>query len=157
MRKRIIEDGSHNASPTGEDCLDLSRLAQVEVTSEDAAHPVEAALVPGNELGWRASASGEQVIRLLFDAPVQLRHIRLSFREETQARTQEFLLRYSADGGVSYRDIVRQQYTFSPPTTMLEVESYRVDLDGVTTLELRIVPNLSGGNAVASLTRLCVA
>ena len=37
------------------------------------------------------------------------------FQEDEQERTQEFVLRWSPDGGQSYREIVRQQYNFSPP------------------------------------------
>jgi hypothetical protein len=36
------------------------------------------------------------------------------FQEEQQARSQEFLVRWSPDGGQSYREIVRQQHNFSP-------------------------------------------
>src|SRR4030043_352705 len=38
-----------------------------------------------------------------------------------------------------------------------EVEDYDVDLDAVTALELRIVPDISGGTARASLAQLRVA
>ena len=38
-----------------------------------------------------------------------------------------------------------------------EVEDYDVDLDGVTALELRIVPDISGGSTRASLAQLRVA
>ena len=79
------------------------------------------------------------------------------FREELQDRTQEFVLRWSADNGQTYREIVRQQYTFSPPGTVREIEEYAVDLGGVTTLELRIVPDISGGDAFASLERMQLA
>jgi hypothetical protein len=48
---------------------------------------------------------------------------------------------------------VRQQWTFCPPGTTREVEDYRVELDGVTTLELAIVPNRSGGPVRATLDR----
>ena len=37
---------------------------------------------------------------------------------------------------------------------MREVENYDVDLDGVTVLELKIVPDISGGSAQASLAQL---
>ncbi|MBP1749518.1 MAG: hypothetical protein H6Q52_2057 [Deltaproteobacteria bacterium] len=60
----------------------------------------------------------------------------------------------SADNGHSYREVLRQQFTFSPPNTTREAEDYTVSLDGVTTLELRIVPDISGGDAHASLARL---
>jgi hypothetical protein len=79
------------------------------------------------------------------------------FHEGERERTQEFVLRWSPDGGQSYREIVRQQYNFSPPEAACEVEDYNVDLDGVTALELRIVPNLSGGSTRASLKELRVA
>ena len=157
MRKRII--GPEPATPaSAEDgWLDVVRLARVEVTSEDAAHPTEAALVGGSGSGWRAAGPGEQVVRLLFDDPVRLRRIRAAFREAKAERTQEFVLRWSADGGATYRDVVRQQYTFSPPGTVAEVEGYRVELDGVTVVELRIVPDIRGGEARASLAELRLA
>src|SRR5262249_13766443 len=47
--------------------------------------------------------------------------------------------------------------TFSPPGTTREIEEYAADLDGVTALELRIVPDISGGNARASLERMQLA
>ena len=127
------------------------------MTSEDAAHPIESAFVYGGEPGWRAAGPGEQTIRLRFDEPAKLRRVRLVFREELRGRTQELVLRWSPDGGRTYREIVRQQYTFSPPGTAREIEEYTVDLDGVTTLELRIVPDISGGDALASLERMQLA
>lgn len=101
-------------------------------------------------MGWRAAESGRQVIRLRFDRPERLTRIRLVFDETQIARTQEFVLAWSPDGGRSYQEIVRQQYVFSPPTTVREVEDYTVNLDGVTALELRITPELDGNEAVAS-------
>ena len=69
-------------------------------------------------------------------------------------RTQEFVLRWSPDGGRSFRDIVRQQWNFSPPNSIREREEYQVHLSGVTVLELVIVPDISGGLARASLKSL---
>ena len=157
MRKRIITDAPRDAARVDQEWLNVEPLAQVEVTSEDAAYPVESALVPGTERGWRAAQPGEQTIRLLFDQPQRLKHIRLVFEERTCERTQEFVLRWSPDGGVSYRDIVRQQWNFSPGGTVTEVEDYRVELAGVTVLELTIVPNKSGGESRASLEQLRLA
>lgn len=157
MRKRIISRSVQDVPPGSPDWLDLGRVAHVEVTSEDAAHPVELALTAGAGPGWRASQPGEQTIRLLFDEPVRLRHVRLSFHERERDRTQELVLRWSPDGGRSYREIVRQQYNFSPPTTTREVENYRIDLDGVTAIQLDIVPDIRGGAACASLAELRLA
>ena len=66
-------------------------------------------------------------------------------------RTQEFVLRWSSDGGSSLKEIVRQQWNFSPPESVREVEEYQVELYNVTVLELVIKPNIGGGVARASL------
>jgi hypothetical protein len=63
------------------------------------------------------------------------------------------VLRWSPDGGRSFRDIVRQQWNFGPPETIREAEDYRVQLSGVTALELVIVPDTSGGDARASIAQ----
>ena len=157
MRKRIIGHGPREVSAAEPGWLDLERLAQVEITSEDVDHPIESALVPNIGPGWQAAQPGEQTIRLLFDEPQRLRRIHLVFYEGDLERTQEFVLQWSSDGGQSYREIVRQQYNFSPPEATREVEDYDVDLDGVTALELRIVPDISGGSSRASLMQLRVA
>ena len=157
MRKYIIGNGPRGVSATEQDWLDLELLAQVEITSEDTDYPIESALIPGTGLGWRAAQPGEQTIRLLFDEPLKVRRIHLVFHEDEQERTQEFVLRWSPDGGQSYREILRQQYNFSPPGATREVEDYEMDLGGVTALELKIVPDISKGSARASLTQLRLA
>lgn len=151
MRKRIIGADRHAVTPADQPWLDVEPLVQVEITSEHPAHPIESALRPGTLSAWQAADPGEQTIRLLFDQPLRLRQIRIVFEEDEHARTQEFALRWSSDGGQSYHQIVRQQYTFSPPGTTREVEDYTVNLDGVTALELQIIPDISGGVAPASL------
>jgi hypothetical protein len=154
MRKRIIPPVQQDTSPPGEDWLDVERLAQVEITSEDVAHPIESALIPGQGSGWLAARPGEQTIRLLFDHPQPLRRIWMQFVEPVTKRTQEFVLRWSSDGGQSFREILRQQWNFSPQGATFETGDYRLDLSGVTVLELSIIPDISGGNARASLAQL---
>ncbi len=154
MRKRLITAAPQTVSPHGGDWLDLEPAAIVEVTSEEADFPVESALVSGETRGWRAAVPGTQTIRLVFDQPQELRCISLVFEEEQITRTQEFVLQWSSDGGRSFRELVRQQWNFSPPETIREVEEYRVQLADVTVLELTIVPHNSGGKACASLKRL---
>jgi hypothetical protein len=153
MRKRVVSPVPKDSSLPDGDWLDLEGLAQVEVTSEDAAHPIESALVTGAEPGWRAAQPGQHTIRLIFDRPQWLRRISLLFIEPDVARTQEFALSWSPDGGKSYKEILRQQWNFSPPAAIREVEDYHVELSGVTQLDLTIVPDQSGGDARASLAR----
>ena len=154
MRKRLITQIPQDASFLDEDWLDLNRAAVVEVTSEEKEYSVEAALVPREVAGWRAADSGTQTIRLVFDEPQKLTRISLVFEETETERTQEFVLRWSPDGGRSFREIVRQQWNFSPPETTREIEEYQVDLSDVTVLELVIAPSIGGGVARASLKSL---
>ncbi len=154
MRKQLIEPGSRTGAPVDRQWLDLEHLAQVELTSEEPAFPIESALTPDDAPGWRAAQAGPQVIRLLFDTPQRIRCIRLAFQETECERTQEFALRWSADGGRSYRELVRQQYNFGPPANTREVEEYVVELDGMSALELDLIPDIGRGGAKASLEKL---
>jgi hypothetical protein len=154
MRKRLITPSPQDVRSLDEGWLDLDGAAVVEVTSEEKEYPVEYALVSGEMRGWRAADSGTQTIRLIFDQPQRLRRISLVFEENKINRTQEFVLRWSPDGGRSFREIVRRQWNFSPPKTTREVEEYQVELSDVTVLELVIVPDISRGAARASLKSL---
>jgi hypothetical protein len=154
MRKRLITSIPQEARSRDEGWLNLDRVAVVEVTSEEKKYPVESALISGETRGWRAADSGSQIVRLIFDQPQRLSRISLAFEETEIERTQEFVLRWSPDGGPSLREIVRQQWNFSPPNTVREVEEYQVELSDVTVLELVIVPDMSRGTARASLKSL---
>ena len=153
MRKRI-------AIPTPatvhrqEDWLDLERTATVEVTSEDKDFPIESSLSIEPRQGWRAAQPGIQTIRLVFDEPQKLKRISLVFEENEMTRTQEFVLRTSSNPGGPFREIVRQQWNFSPPRSTQEIEEYSVELSDVAILELTIVPDISGGAVRASLKSL---
>jgi hypothetical protein len=159
MRKHIIIDKPRIAGTVAESraWLDIAALAQAELTSEDPAYPIETALQDDRESGWRATGTGEQTIRLLFDAPTRVRRIRLLFRETETQRTQEFVLRWRSATAGEWRDIVHQQYTFSPPHTSEELEDYGVELEALSELELNILPDIGGGPARASLAQLRLA
>jgi len=157
MRKRIIESDREQKADSGRKWLDVEKLAAVEVSSENDAFPIEAALLPGKGSGWRASGPGKQVIRLLFDNPQRIQCIRLNFEELEIERTQEYVLRWSRGSGQSYQEIVRQQWNFSPEGAPSEVEDHHLELPAVTILELSINPDISGRNAYASLKELRLA
>jgi hypothetical protein len=156
MQKRLVEVPAQGQAEE-EAWLELKDVAQVELTSEDPSHPVEDALISRSSTGWQAADPGVQSIRLLFHQPQRLRRIRLRFDEPQAGRTQEFALRWSPDGGRSFRDLVRQQYTFSPEGSTTEVEDLNVDLASVTALELTIIPDQGRGEARASLAEWRVA
>lgn len=157
MRKRIINPIEQETRHPERDWLDIEKIAIVEVTSEDAEYPIEAALLSDKVSGWRASDSGKQTIRLIFDHPQQLEWIKLDFEELAVERTQEYVLRWSPDNGESYQEIVRQQWNFSPEGSTSQIEEYHVQLTSVTMLELIITPDIGERNRVASLKQLQVA
>jgi len=152
MRKRLIRPVVAN-TVLEQRWLDLSSAASVEVTSEQG-YPIESALLLDQHGGWRAAVAGPQVIRLIFERPSPVRRILLVFEEPALERTQEFVLRWSADGGHSFHEIVRQQWNFSPGGSVREIEDYTINLAGVTVLELSLVPDINRGHARASLLRL---
>jgi hypothetical protein len=154
MRKRIVTSTPTTVQPRGEGWLDLERAATVEVTSENKDFPIESSFSVEPSEGWRASGPGSQTIRFVFDEPQELKRISLVFEEIGVTRTQEFVLRASSKPAGPFREIVRQQWNFSAPTSTREIEEYRVELSDVAELELTIVPDISGGPARASLKSL---
>lgn len=147
MRKTV--GGQSAPSPLVHSWIDPLAISEVFVTSEDASHPIEAALAGTGE-GWCAGTPGPQRVRLGFAPPIATSSLRLVFGEVQHARTQEFTLRWSSTDGSSH-ELVRQQFTFGPPGTVLETETYQATLAGVESLELTIVPDISDPGAVASL------
>lgn len=152
MRKRIVGRVDRE-SPLRLKWLDLEEIATVEVTSEAPGSPVESVFVPSQNSAWRAAVAGEQTVRVIFDEPTPLRMIELHFIEQEIERTQEFSLCWSAAQGGPLHQIVRQQWSFNPRGSTEEVEHYDVELDGVSTIELSINPDISGLNAKATLLK----
>lgn len=157
MRKRLIPPVRENDADPGSGWLDLHQAAVVELTSEADGYPIEGALSHVGQRGWRAGTPGVQTIRLLLDEPQTIQRIRLVFKEEEIARTQEFVLRWLQRGTDSWKDIVRQQWNFNPPSGTDEREDYTANLVDATALELTIKPDISGGEAHASLQQLQIA
>lgn len=141
MRKTVLVAEDSVKAPTGGAWLDLEKLAQVEISSEDALFPIEGALGATATSGWRAATTGPQVIRLRFDEPQKIRRIQLHVIERGAERSQELAIFAETDGG--RREVVRQQFTFSPGGSTEEIEDYSVELNGVTALELKIDPDRS--------------
>lgn len=160
MRKSIVTPVEATATPIGALWRDLERIARVEMTSEDSDFPVEHALGKTVTTGWRASLPGPQVIRLHFDEPLTIRRIQVHFIDRAAERSQEFALFVNSEAG-ALREVVRQQWTFSPGGAAEEIEDYVVALTGVTLIELQIDPdrshNASDSQNYASLASLKIA
>jgi hypothetical protein len=141
MRKSIVSPSTTTATPISDLWRDLERIARVEISSEDEKFPIEQALGKKATTGWRAATTGPQLIRLHFDEPLTIKRLQLHFVDKTSERSQEFAL--YAGAGAELKEIVRQQWTFSPSGSTEEIEDYAENLSGITTLELRIDPDRS--------------
>ncbi len=158
MRKTIIKpDIADRGSGSEGVWFDIENVARLELTSEDPNFPLESAFRSLEGPGWRAAEKGTQIIRMIFDKPKVLRRIVLEFSENKIERTQEFVLLWATEAHGPFREITRQQWTFSPQGSTDEIEDYQVHLEGVSILELTIKPNLAPENAVATLRRWRVA
>jgi XRCC1 N terminal domain len=156
MKKRIIIDVLPDAEVLDSSWLDLEALAEVEITSEASDYPIEGALLPNKNHGWKASKSGKQMIKLIFKQAQNIHRIHLTFLECNVVRTQEYVLRWSRDNGHTFSEIVRQQWNFSPDGSTKQSEDHTLELYGVTVLELMITPDISQQNVFASLEQLRV-
>jgi hypothetical protein len=159
MRKSIVSPSAVAATPISDLWRDLERIARVEISSEDEQFPIEHALGKKGTTGWRAAGTGPQLIRLHFDEPLNIKHLRVHFVDKTAERSQEFAI--YAGSGNELKEVVRQQWSFSPNGSTEEIEDYTVNLSGITTLELRIDPDRSHdpkmSQAYASLQSLKLA
>jgi hypothetical protein len=154
-RPRRHEAASPQA-PMQPEWLDVSRIARFDVSSQHGRHPIADAFSSTGD-GWRASGPGEQVIRIHFRSPRIIRCIRVVFTDPEAHRTQEFTLSWSSHRGETHRQIVQQRFSFSRFGGARAVDEYAVELHDVTQLELRIVPDLERGEALASLTEFKIA
>ncbi len=60
------------------------------------------------------------------------------------SRTQVLHVSVSSDGGQTYQELRRQEYTFSPPGTTFEREEWALTVEGVTHLQMVITPDKGG-------------
>jgi hypothetical protein len=156
VRKRRLTDHLAGPVPQGRE-KDLAAIATVLVTSEAAGHPIEHVFDqhrgPGGSR-WMAAEPGEQIVRLAFDTPQSIHQITVEVEEPEVSRTQELQLAISSDGGRTYREVLRQEYTFSPPGTAFEHEEWTIAAEGVTHVQLVIKPDKGHTPCRATLTTL---
>ena len=159
LRKQVASTHSREpASFEGE--ISIADVATVQVTSEEADHPIDNAFDHNRGPGgsrWIADGPGEQTVILLFDSPQTIRTIGVEVEELAVNRTQELSVAVSSDGGRTYRELVRQEFNFSPPATTFERERWSTSEGAVTHLRLEIKPDKGGRAGRATLTALTLA
>jgi hypothetical protein len=153
MRKRVL--GFEESPGTRE--IPIASVATVLVSSEDVDHPIDHAFDhhggPGGTR-WIAGKAGEQTVEVAFDAPQSVRQVYLEVEERDVSRTQELELLVSTDGGKSYRELLRQEFNFSPQGATFEREEWTISEADVTHLRIRVKPDKGGRSCLASLTSL---
>lgn len=158
LRKQIIGSQAVEPAPIpGE--IDVASEATVLVTSEATEHPADNAFDGRRGPGasrWIAGEPGEQEIILAFDVPRPIRRVVVEVEEREVSRTQDLRLAVSSDGGATYRNLIQQEYNFSPPGTTFEREDWAVQAEAVTHLRLTIRPDKGGKPCLATLTALAL-
>lgn len=137
--------------------LDLVALATIHYSSEDPDHPVEHMFDGCSGRGatrWMSARcdATEQIV-IAFTYPVNISRMAFEVEETLVGRTQEVRVEYSADAGRTYRQVLVQEYTFSPQGSTCQQENLALELRDVTHLRLIIVPN-KGGSGKATITSL---
>ena len=156
LRKQIIDVPPAEPDPAyGE--IPIATMATVCVTSEAVDHPIDHIFDVHRGRGgtrWIAQTPGEQMVVLAFDAPQVIRSVVLEIEESEASRTEQLSLQASFDGGQNYREVVRQEFTFSPPNTTFQREQWIVSLEQVTQLRLTIKPDKGQHDYFATITSL---
>jgi len=144
LRKRIATRPEEVKNQKEGRILDLLNNAEVIITSEDESHPVDN-LVDGSRgrgsSQWIAGTSGQQVLVFNFDTPQHITEIVYEIEETKDTRTQEILLEASIDAGEKYRELVRQEYNFSPSGSTFQKEVVTVNIPGTTGIKMTIKPD----------------
>jgi F5/8 type C domain-containing protein len=156
MRKRLMsEQVSSCAGRPGE--IDVASLATFRYSSEDPVHPldhlIDGCCGRGGTRWASARANTTECIELEFEPAQEISRLIYEVEECRLERTQQVRVEVSADRGRIYRQILAQDYNFSPEGATFQHEEVHLEVRPVTHLRLTIVPN-KGGSGVATLTSL---
>jgi F5/8 type C domain len=158
VRKRLLPKESASPVNLARE-IDLARQAILAYTSEDPDHPIENLIDRHDGRGgtfWASSKpdSTERII-VEFDQPQSVSLMIYEVEECSSERTQEVRVEVSSDGARTYRQVLVQEYTFSPAGATFQHEEQHLNLPSITHLRLTIVPDKHGsGTAKLNSLRL---
>lgn len=155
LRKRLLEADATMSARAGE--IEIVSCATIAYSSENPAHPVEHMLDghcgPGATRWISAGSDTVEQIVVEFDQPQPISRLVYEVEDAERERTQEIRVEVSEDGGRTYRQILVQEYNFSPGGATYQREEQRLALVKASHLRLTIVPN-KNGTGTATLTAL---
>jgi hypothetical protein len=156
LRKRPLQPGGATSVGIADE-IDIAGRATLLYSSEQSAHPVEHLLDgrsgPGASRWISARPDMIEQIVVQFDQPRAISRLVYEVEEAERERTQEVRVEVSEDGGRTYRQILVQEYTFSPAGATYQREDQRFSLRQASHLRLTVVPN-KNGSGTATLTTL---
>jgi len=147
VRKRLLpKEGENPAAFAGE--IDIASHAVLAYTSEDPDHPIDNLIDGqyGRDSTFWAAAKANTMERIIvdFDQPQSVSWMSYEVEDCVCARTQEVSVEVSSDGGCTYRQMLVQEYTFSPDGATFQREVQRLNLPPISRLRLTIVPDKHG-------------
>jgi len=156
VRKRLLAEGQSSGQDVA-GSIDIDTCAVIAYSSEDPEHPIENILDGRNGAGGTRWASArhntpEQIV-LEFDTPQSISRLVYEVEERNFERTQEIRVEVSNDAGRTYRQLLVQEFTFSPQGATLQHEDLRLSVEAADHFRLMIVPN-KNGHGRATLTSL---
>ena len=154
VRKRRLEPRElgpkRNAS-------NLAALATIAYSSEDPLFPVEniidTSTGPGSPKWCAAAVSTNEEIVLEFDQPQSFGRLVFEVEENEYERIQEITIEASYDRGRSFRQLHRQEFSFSPHGATFEREDLNLTVRNISHLRCVFIPNKQGSGR-ACLTTL---
>lgn len=156
LRKHLLQPADLHVSRHH---ISIPDTATVLVTSERPDHPIDyicdGQFGPGSTR-WIAEQPGDQTVVLAFDRARDIQTLSLEIEEKEVSRTQELTLSTSRDGGQTYREVLRQEFNFSPSGTTFEHEEWRLAAEGITNVRVWIRPDKGGKPYCASMTSLAL-
>ena len=156
LRKRLLEAEATTSAGTDHE-INIVGCAAIAFSSESPAHPTEHLFDGHSGPGatrW-ISARPDTVERVIveFDEPQSISRLVYEVEETARERTQEVHVEVSENEGRTYRQILVQEYNFSPRGATYQREELCFNLLQVSRLRLTIVPN-KNGSGTATLTTL---
>lgn len=145
-----VTDGAWLRTSSDVQWLDLDAVADVTITARGER------LARAGSM-WSADCPGEQMIEIRFHYPTAVRRLRVRSTETEVSRTQQMTVWACLHRGERHREVVRQQFNFSPDGATEEIEEYGLELDAVSAIQLRVVPSIDGCHATAHVSELRVA
>ena len=158
VRKRLLSQADANPTAVAGE-IDIAGHAVLAYTSDDPDHPIEN-LIDGHHgrrgTFWAgARPNTTECIVLEFDQPQRVSCLIYEVEESSCERTQEVRVEVSSDGARTYRQVLVQEYAFSPAGATFQHEEQRFNALPITHLRLTIVPDKHGsGQAKLNSLRL---